>query len=208
MSLFVDLIILAILLLCIFLGYKKGLVGVLLKLFSFILSLLLSFILVTPISNIVIDKTSIDEKIESAVVNFISGDTEKKAETSSTITNYINNYVSKYKYESQEFIAQNISKELTKIVISIATFIVLFIIIRIVLFFVSFITNALAELPIIKQINISGGVIYGIIEGLFIIYFALAIISFLDIPSLQLAIKNSIIGSILYDKNLILMFLF
>lgn len=209
MSLFIDLAILLILLICIFLGYKKGLIGVVFKIFSFAISLILSFVLINPITNLVIDKTSIDESLEASVIKFINGNNDEKAsETSSTITNYINNYISKYESTSQDTIAKNISKELTRNIIGIGTFIILFIILRIVLFFLSFITSAIAELPIIKQFNVSGGVIYGIIEGLFIIYLLLAIISFLNIPTLQFAIKNSVIGSILYNKNLILMFLF
>lgn len=206
MSLFVDLAILIILLLCIFLGYKKGLIGVIFKVFSFILSLIFSFILITPITNLVIEKTPIDEKIESSVINLINNN--DKSEKSSTITNYIDDYISKYKYEAKETIAKSISKELTRSIISICTFIGLFILLRIIFLFLSFISSSIAELPIIKQFNISGGILYGIIEGLFIIYFIFAIISFLNFGKLQSIINNSIIGSFLYNKNLILMFLF
>lgn len=206
MSLFIDLAILIILSLCILLGYKKGLIGVIFKVFSFILSLIFSFILITPITNLVIEKTSIDEKLETSVINLINNN--DKSEKSSIITSYIDDYISKYKYEAQETIAKNISKALTRSIISICTFIILFIILRILFFFLSFISSSIAELPIIKQFNISGGILYGIIEGLFIIYFIFAIISFLNVTQLQAIINNSIIGSILYNKNLILMFLF
>ena len=206
MSLFVDLAILAILIICIFLGYKKGLIGVIFKIFSFILSLVFSFILITPITNLVIENTSIDEKIESSVINIINNN--DSSQKSSTVTNYIDKYVSQYKYAAKETIAKSISTELTRTIISICTFIILFIILRIIFFFLSYISNTIAELPIIKQFNVSGGILYGTIEGLFIIYFAFAIISFINVPSLQSLINNSIIGSFLYNKNLILMFLF
>lgn len=206
MSLFIDLAILAILILCVFFGYKKGLIGVIFKLFSFILSLVLSFILITPITNLVIEKTSIDEKIQSSVINIINNNDE--SEKPSTVTNYIDNYVSEFKSESLESIAKNISEKITRTILTICTFIVLFIVLRIVFFFLGFITNSIAELPIIKQFNISGGIAYGFIEALFIIYFVFAIISFINVPSLQAQINNSIIGSFLYNKNLILMFLF
>ena len=76
------------------------------------------------------------------------------------------------------------------------------------MFFLKFIFGAIASLPIIKQIDKLGGLIYGIIEGLLIIYIILAILSFVDVQEIQLAIKSSYITSILYNNNLLLLLLF
>ena len=76
------------------------------------------------------------------------------------------------------------------------------------MFFLKFIFGAIAELPIIKQIDKLGGFIYGVIEGLLIIYIILAILSFVNVEELQLAIKTSYLTSILYNNNLILMLFF
>ena len=66
----------------------------------------------------------------------------------------------------------------------------------------------LGPLPIIKQLDKLGGFIYGLIEGLLIIYIVLAIVSFVHVQELQLAIKTSYIASILYNNNLLLMLFF
>ena len=76
------------------------------------------------------------------------------------------------------------------------------------IFFLKFIFGAIASLPIIKQLDKLGGFIYGLIEGLLIIYIVLAILSFVHVQELQLAIKTSYIASILYNNNLLLMLFF
>ena len=53
----VDLIILAVLLICIGLGYKRGLTGCLLKIISFVLAIVIACILFKPVANIIINNT-------------------------------------------------------------------------------------------------------------------------------------------------------
>ena len=48
MGIIVDLIIIAVVLLFIFLGYKKGLTGSLIKLLSFIIAIVVAFVLYKP----------------------------------------------------------------------------------------------------------------------------------------------------------------
>ena len=65
MGIIVDLIIIAVLLLFVGMGYKKGLTGSLIKLASFAIALVLAFILYKPVGNMVIENTQIDEQIET-----------------------------------------------------------------------------------------------------------------------------------------------
>ena len=59
----VDLIIIAIVALSTFLAYKKGLVNLAIGLCAFVISIAITVILYQPISNLVINVTSIDEMI-------------------------------------------------------------------------------------------------------------------------------------------------
>lgn len=72
--------------------------------------------------------------------------------------------------------------------------------------------ETVAEIPIIKQFNEVGGIAYGILKGILIIYVILALISII-VPMLQNnaileIINNSILTKFLYNNNLILMILF
>ena len=68
MGIILDLILIAIFALSIFLGYKKGLIGVVFGLCAFLVSIVLTFILYIPITNAVINNTDFDEKIEEFII--------------------------------------------------------------------------------------------------------------------------------------------
>ena len=57
MSIIIDLIIVGILGLSIFFGYKKGLTKCVIKILSFVIALVVAFILFKPVSNFVIKNT-------------------------------------------------------------------------------------------------------------------------------------------------------
>ena len=77
MSLIIDGIILGLLLLCILIGYKKGLTKCVIKILSFVVAVVIAAILFKPISNIVIEKTEIDDNIKSAIVGIVEKDVEE-----------------------------------------------------------------------------------------------------------------------------------
>ena len=67
MGIIVDLIIIVVVLLFIFLGYKKGLTGSLIKLLSFIIAIVVAFVLYKPVANAVIENTVIDDNIRTTL---------------------------------------------------------------------------------------------------------------------------------------------
>ena len=201
MNIIADIIVILILAVCIFFGVKRGLTGVIVKLLSIVISLVLSLILFKPVSAIIINHTDIYNNLTSTIENSLNSKDENAEETStepSIILDSIN--------EQVETVKEN--KSIAEVIINLIVIVVLFIIINIIMFFLKFIFGAIASLPIIKQLDKLGGFIYGLIEGLLIIYIVLAILSFVHVQELQLAIKTSYIASILYNNNLLLMLFF
>ena len=68
MSILVDLIILGIIALSIFIGYKKGLIKCAINVLSFFIAILVVILLTNPISNLIVNNTKIDDNIKE---NFI-----------------------------------------------------------------------------------------------------------------------------------------
>ena len=66
-----DLIIIAVFILCIFLGYKKGLIKVGVRIISFFAALVIALVLYTPISNYIIENTEIVTSIKNTIQNSI-----------------------------------------------------------------------------------------------------------------------------------------
>jgi len=68
MGIILDIIIIAIMAISIFIGYKKGLVRVAVKLCAFLIAIIVTLVFFKPVSNIIIKNTQIDEKIESVII--------------------------------------------------------------------------------------------------------------------------------------------
>lgn len=211
MTIVVDLIILAIIVLCIVIGYIRGLTGSLIKILSFVLSVIIAFILFVPVSNLIINNTEIDENIETSIRNAILSEENGEAAMPETITDYIGQKVDEASDSAKETVVDSTAREVSLTIVKAGTWIALFIVARILLILLRFITSLIAKLPIIKQFDKLGGVIYGLLEGLIIVYVVLAIISFVspmmsgDIAN---AIDNSTIGSMMYNNNLLLKIIF
>ena len=131
MSIIIDLVIIAIIALCVLVGYHKGLTGSLLKIVSFVLALIIAFILFKPVSNFIIDKTDWDENLEQAIRQSILKDEEKtndetqKENMPEVITDYINNAVEKAGNEAKTAIVDSTAREVAIMIINIAVAIAL-----------------------------------------------------------------------------------
>lgn len=212
MTLIVDLVIIGIIALCIIIGYVRGLTGSLIKILSFVLSLIIAFVLFVPVSNLVINNTKVDEDIEKAIREIIiKEDTNKEEQMPEAITDYINVKIEEAADQAKENIVNSTARDVSLTIVKAGTWIILFIIARILMIFLKFITSLIAKLPVIKQCDKLGGIIYGLLEGLIITYVALAIISFIapmTKGSISEKINESKLGSQMYNNNLLLKVIF
>ena len=202
MGIIVDLIIVAIILLSTFLAYKKGFVKLAIGLFAFVISIVVTFVLYQPISNLVINSTSIDEAIEDAIyekANDIMQENQEEGE----LTNQL---METTKNEMLPETARNLAIN----IVTGGVIIVLIIVIKIALRFISALADAIAKLPIINQFNRVGGMVYGILRGILIIYVALLILSIsgeiAPNNTVNQSIDQSALGKTMYQNNILKVF--
>lgn len=225
MAFVVDIVILAIMLVCVFFGYKKGLVGVTVNILGFFIALLIALLLYTPISNFVINNTSLQpnlkEGISDTVKSYVIKDNETNTENEEiednspkVIKDYINGFIQKQKegvQRTEAEIIDNVSETLSINIIKVAVGIAVFLISKIALIFVKALAKLITKLPIIGQFDKLGGVIYGVLQGLLIIYIILALISLFapatENSTILEAINSSIVGKMMYNNNIILKFI-
>ena len=157
MGIVIDIILVLIVALSAFLGYKKGLVELGAKLFAGIIAIVITLIIYKPVGNIVIKNTSIDEKIENTILEKTTNviDENSKISDNKYIQDASDNAVSQVKEEVLPEQARNIAVN----VVYGATALILFIVSKIVLSIVISLANAVASLPILKQFNEVGGVL-------------------------------------------------
>lgn len=215
MAIIIDIAIVAIIALCLFLGYRRGLTGSLLKILSFVLAIVIAFILFKPVSNLVINHTNWDDSLKTSIEQFITEKTstpEEKSSLPQVIVDYIDETMAQSVNEAKEVAIENTAQSVTNLIVNAGVWIAVFIIARILLIFIKFITALIAKLPVIKQFDKLGGILYGILEAFVILYVLLAIISFIA-PMINNAefidaLNKSFIGSMLYNNNILLKILF
>lgn len=157
MEIIIDLLIIAIVALSIWLGYKKGLTKSFLKIFNFFIALIISIILFNPISNIIINNTEVDECIQDSIISKFSNnediksDDEKENNMPAIFNNYIKDEIDKATNEAKENIIKESAKQISTSIINIGVVIIIFLITRIILIFIKGIANIITKLPVIKQ---------------------------------------------------------
>lgn len=196
MSIVVDLIIVAIILLSTFLAYRKGLITLAVQMVAVIIAIVLTVLLYKPVSNIIINVTTIDEAIQSAILeeanDIMTNDKEGANQVVETIQNNM-----------LPETARNISIN----IIEGAVILILYIVIRLLLKFVTALANIISKLPILNQLNRLGGIIYGVLRGILMVYIILLIINVSGEIKPQNkayeAVQGAYVGKIMSENNIL-----
>lgn len=202
MGIIVDIIIIAIIALSIFLGYKKGLIELSVKLFAFLIAIIITFLIYKPVSNLIINVTNIDETIQNFILekanDVMSGEQENKELTG------------EIKEQAKEGILPDVARTLSVNIVTGGVIVLLYILLRIALKFVTALANLVAKLPILKQFNKGGGAVYGALRGVLMIYVVLIIVSLFgqinSENSVHQNIEKSYIGKLMYENNILNVF--
>ncbi len=196
MGIVVDIIIIAIILLSTFLAYKKGLITLAIQLVSVIIAIVLTLLLYKPVSNVIINVTGIDEMIQNAILEEANDIMTNNQENANQVVESIQNNMLP---ETARTISINI--------IQGAVILILYVIIRIILRFVTALANLVAKLPILNQFNKLGGVIYGILRGLLIVYILLLLVNVsgeIDAKNkVYTTVEESYIGKMMNENNVL-----
>ena len=225
-----DIIIIGILILSIWLGYKKGLTKSLLKIFSFLIAVIISLILFKPIANFVVTQTDIVDNLKNTISksfkneeikdkddreneqNKLTIDNSNKIqednqnETKDNFTNIFNKYIQEKIVEAGNEAKENVieiaSKEIAIFIVNISVYIVLFLVIRIILIFIKKFAELITKIPGIKQCDELCGGIYGGIRACIIILFIVTILSII----LSIFPNNNVLDII--DQSIITKFIY
>lgn len=192
----VDFIIVLIIAISTFLAYKKGLVVVAIQLVAAVIAVLITLVLYKPVTNLVVNLTSIDETIQNQILERANAAIENQNENKDKVIESI-----------QKNMLPETARTISINVIQGAVIIILYAIMRIALRFITAIANWISKLPILNQFNKLGGAIYGTVRGIIIVYVVLIAISLIGEVNpennIYQSIENSSIGKNMSDKNVL-----
>ena len=205
MGIIIDIILVLFVLGSVYLGYKKGLVKVAVSLVAFIAAIIITVLLYRPIADLFIKNTDWDEKLQATIqTNVDSATSSNKTEKEKNITD---NIVEGAKKE----ILPGTSKTLAINIIYGVTMIGLFIVSRVILVLINLMSDAITSLPIIKQFNEAGGIAYGFLRGILIVYAIVMllnlIISFEPQGALNDIVQSTILTKLLINFNIFNLFM-
>ena len=196
MGIVVDIIIVAIIALSTFLAYMKGLITLAIQLVAVIIAVVLTLVLYKPVSNLIINVTGIDEMIQDAILEEANDIMTNGEENANQVVETIQNNMLP---ETARTISINI--------IQGAVILILYVVIRLILRFVTALANLVAKLPILHQFNKLGGIIYGILRGLLIVYILLLLVNVsgeIDPKNnVYTTVEESYIGKIMNENNVL-----
>lgn len=161
----------------------------------------------------IINNTTIDDNIKKTIIENFTVNEEKQEQTEDNgLMKYMESYVDDAVNKTKNEIIIESAGVIANKVINIGVIIGLFIISRLILIVLTLVADLITELPILKQFNTVGGILYGLIKSLLIIYVVLAIMFFIIYTTgnttLSDAITNSFITKFFYNNNILLSIIF
>lgn len=189
-----------------FIGYKQGMIKILLPMVATVVTYILAAALTLPVSAMLKTTTPIYNTIEESVSDMVEESMvdstsieglnlpvqieEQIMDGATTVTDSFNKYL---------------VETLSDLVFKALTFFVLFIVIYIILCIVIKVFDFVGKLPLIKNVNQTGGLVIGLAQGLMIVWLGcLVITAFGDKAWAQEAfrqINNNALLTFIYENN-------
>ena len=209
MGIILDIIIVAIILLNVYLCYKKGLVNLAVGLIAVFAAIILSVMLYKPVTNLVIENTEFDEAIENTIIETFAPEGADGGQVQYVgILSYLETEIDNAVNETKNNVVYETAGAMAEKVISLIVFIAIFTVVRVALFALTFIADMITSLPILKQLDDIGGFLYGLVKALLIVYVILAVVSlivgFTANTAISDAISSSFVTKFFYDNNILL----
>ena len=206
----VDLIIIAVIGVFIYLGYRKGLVKTVFSVVSIFLSAFIATKVYPILTNIMTNSTDIENKISLVVYNNLSKLKITSLEDIPQFSNMPENIKSAISTDvmgatGQKLILQ-LSDYIANIILTLICIVVAYIVVSIIVSIIGNVLESIAKLPGLNSINKLGGIIAGLAKGVIIVYLVLFVIGMLPIKSFKgvaAQVKDSYIGGYIYNNNII-----
>lgn len=200
-----DIVVIAFIALSVFNGYKKGLVGILVSLVGFIIAIILAFILQGTVLNYANQNTQIPSTIEGVVKQGVTRALQDKQDNIQSSDKFYLNIINNFSNTNN---VDEISYNVTQLILKGICFIFIFLVVSIIIFILQMFLDLAFSLPILKSVNMVGGIAASLLMALIKIWVILAIISLLSplgyISSILSLINQSNLTNFLYNNNLIL----
>ena len=216
-----DVIIIVVLVLFMYIGYRRGLIKTVFSLGSFVLAILLASYLY-PIVAEWIRTTPVFTGLKEYIIRTMGLEEVVQAHAEEVIGSLPlpdllyrsllqHNTPNVFELLNVNTIEEYIAGFFAGMAINIVAMVLVFIVVRLILGFLAGVLDIVARLPVIKQFNRGGGLLLGLGQGMILIWLGLALMNlfFLDptTPELARLLDESLIAGMIYEYNPIMIML-
>ena len=216
-----GIVVLAILILCVWRGYRRGFIKEIVSFFFVFLSLSLAWAINPYINEFLVQKTPIYNTIQETCTNFVQSQGEEKAEYETDSTGNLidglklpdllrknleeNNNAETYAALSVDTMTEYVSGYLARTVVNGLSYVLAYILSTIMIRLIAYVLNLIAGLPVLKTANkLTGGAV-GFLKGIVFIWIAFLVLTVLcsteiGKTALELIEKDTLL-SILYQYD-------
>jgi uncharacterized membrane protein required for colicin V production len=199
----IDIILIIFVFLGAFMGYKKGLINVLVSFIGVILALVLAFLLQIPVAN-ALRESEVGNKIYTTVydgINKATEDQKQDVDNTSFYSTIVKGFLSDEQINTH-------SEKLTMFILKGISFFSIFVIVTIIIFILRTILNIVFDLPILNSVNKYGGLGLGALKSILAVYIILAVIAFISpMPQVSKNVVQNInktnVTKVLYNNNML-----
>jgi uncharacterized membrane protein required for colicin V production len=208
-------------------AFGRGLIKTVFSLFSMVITVGLAYLLYPTVSELLIKYTEIDAflrakiiegfNLESLAENVFSVQDQIKMINDLNIPDMFkemlvnNNNSEIYQILNVDSIAEYIGGFFSTIAINALAFLITFLIVGILLKIVAVILDIVSKLPVLHQINRIGGLAFGLILGVLIVWVVCVAISLIvgisGNSEILVLIESSTVAQFFYENNLVMYFI-
>lgn len=199
----IDGIVIFLIILSAYSGYKKGFSTILLSLIGFILAIVLAFMFRSTLANFVINDTDVDTFMNQIIHTGLDKAVEYNNNNVEGTPNQF--YMNIIKNITTQETVDSLSNNITNFIIQTGAFILLFLTLRMCTYIIEMMLNVVFDLPILSSINSIAGLGVGIVMCIFKIWVVLALVSILMpvFGQFKSLIDATTITKMLYNTNII-----
>lgn len=215
-----DLVVILILALCVLIGWKRGLMLSVVSSLSIVIAIVLAIVL-NPIVAKGLNATGLPETFSNGIYEKLEEISEEKFENAASVEggklveemqlpSFIEDYLEKNVdglHSSGAFgtVARSISDSAAALLIRIISMIIVFVLVIILMIVLKIVIKGVRQLPVIKQFDKAGGLIFGFVQGLLILcVLALLLCLFSSTKGFEpvvLRVEHSLIAKFFYENN-------
>lgn len=206
----IDIVLILVIVLSAFIGYKKGFVKVIVKLGTFLIALVLAFLLQSSVAKFIGEDIGFKNTISTTVQNKLSDYAKSKEDDKKTDIKMLEKTIDEINSAAEEKKAEVIQKwanNIADFILKGLSFIIIFFTVAIVMGILSLILNTVVKLPVLDTLNGVLGLGAAVILMAVRIMILLTIIYFVSpleiIQPVINYINTSCITKLLYENNII-----